>query len=319
MSLIAKLTPVNLQQEKEKFFNDSTYNPQFEYQETIPTNKLTFYGKPQTEVISKAKWVVEQTFAKHTEEELRSLRGPEAGAQEVERVIKTFLKTHQLEDRFQIVWSSSYVARTTITTDTIKLRLPADFRQEGLIGMTYHEIGTHALRRINYEQQPWFKQKNKFGFGLYLPTEEGLASMHGLIPQTFKLAYSSALKLLAVAEAQQGSFVDVWNLLSPYIQDKERRWLATFRQKRGLTDTSKPGGYSKDLAYFSGKIAVWRWLSQNNYDPTPLYFGKLGLEDVPKALQLNPDFTPKMPNFFTNDPNLYRERIEEIGHINRFA
>jgi hypothetical protein len=112
--------------------------------------------------------------------------------------------------------------------------------------------------------------------------------------------------------------VDVWNFLSTYVQDFERHWTIAFRQKRGLNDTSKPGGFSKDLAYFEGLVDTWHWLKKNDFDPTLLYWGKMALEDVDLARKMNPQFEPQLPLFVTKRFPEYQLAMKDIGDINQF-
>lgn len=316
MSFLTNLIPTNLNEEKAKFFADNLYNPQFTYAEEINQKQLNKYGKPSEKYLSIAKNILQKAYFERDEDDLFLMEGPHHTQKEVEEKIQTYLEIHDLEKRFRTVWSSSFVVRTSINQDTIKLRLPCDFRREGLLGMLYHEIGTHALRRLNYEQQPWYKRKEKHGFGDYLKTEEGLATLHFLIPHSFKLAFISALDYLTVSEAQDASFAETWNYLGKYVQDPNRRWMITLRKKRGLTDTSQPGGYTKDLVYFEGMVDVHKWLKKNNFDITSLYFGKLALEDATKAVALNPDFKPALPSFFAINPEKYAQEIKIIGETN---
>lgn len=319
MSTIQRLTPINLLEEKEKFFADMSYNPQFVYEEGLSVEELTKHGTPKSLYIELASAILEEAYRNRNEADLFMMEGKILSQQDVTHRIETFLEMHKLQDRFKLIWSQSFVSRASITTDTLKLRLPAEFRKEGLIGMLYHEIGTHAIRRINYEQQPWYKRKKKYGFSNYLLTEEGLATIHALVPHSFKLSYIPAIRYLAVEYAQEGSFAEVWEKLGRYIQDPERRWQVTFRQKRGMTDTSQPGGYSKDMVYFQGLVETWEWLRHNDFDPTDLYYGKLAAEDVEKAKELNPNYEPFLPSFFTLDPDAYKTQLEAIGYANHFT
>jgi hypothetical protein len=318
MSFLSNLIPTNLNEEKEKFFSDNSYNPQFIYENEVDKEKLYEHKKPTKKYLKLAEQILEKTYRNRNEHDLFMMEGPLVTQSYVEKTIKTFLHMHQLHKKFDIIWSSSFVSRTTINNNTIKLKLPVNFRKEGLLGMLYHEVGTHALRRINYEQQPWFKRKKRYGFSSYLKTEEGLATLHALIPHSHKSSFISAIRYLAVATAQKSSFAEVWKSLGKYVQDPERRWMITIRQKRGLTDTSKPGGFTKDLVYFQGMVEVWQWLKENDFDITNLYFGKMAKEDIDLALKLNPHFVPYLPSFFTLDQNKYADAINEIGEFNGF-
>lgn len=320
MNWLQKLTPINLVEEKEKFFSDQTYNPQFVYEKNTSDDFLKKQGFPQEAYSKLANQILKKTYYGRNEADLLLLEGKLLSQKEVTEKLTSFLSMHNLVQRFSIVWSSSFVSRASIDKDTIKLRSTAEFRERDTIGLIYHEIGTHALRRINYEKQPWYLKKNEYNLTTnYLRTEEGLAALHSLLPTNTKLAYSTAIRYAAVAYAQNHSFVELWNYLGQYIQNDETRWMVTFRQKRGLTDTKLPGGYTKDLVYFEGVITVWSWLAKNNFDPTRLYYGKIGLEDLAAAEEINPNFKPIMPSFYALNPKLYAEKMAAIGHENNFT
>jgi hypothetical protein len=235
----------------------------------------------------------------------------------VTQAIETFLKEHALDHRFSIVWSSDFMSRAAVSDDnTVKLRLPCAVREEDLDGLIYHEIGTHALRRINYEQQPWYKRKKYYGFAPYLKTEEGLATLHALFPKKEIYAYRAAIYYLAAYIAQEGSFLDVWRFVKQYLDDPEVAFTIAAKKKRGLMDTSKAGGYSKDYVYFEGFAETTRFLIEKDFPLKELYFGKMSWQDVDRARELNPDFQPILPNFYTTDPAAYKERVLEIARAN---
>lgn len=316
MKQIHHITPVNLLEEKTKFLLDDQYNPQFEYEDQIEKNSLLDYGLPTPALETHAFNLVKQAYARHDEKGLEELHGPILSQQESSKKIQQFLKLHNLENKIKLSWSATYVSRTSITAKTIKLRLPTKYRSLSLLGMIYHEIGTHALRRVNYEQQPWYKKKKKYNFTSYLETEEGLAGLHTLLPRTYQSAYNAALMYLLVSWAQQGSFSAVHQKLKTYINNPEKRWRLTYRVKRGLCDTSHPGGYTKDSLYLQGMVKVWQWLADHDFDPTRLYIGKCSLSNLDKAWEMNPDFQPQLPTFFSQKKSEYKKMIQKIGKEN---
>ncbi len=318
MSFLQSITPINLQEEKAKFFADQTYNPQFRYAEEIDQNQLAKYGFPQRVAKEHAAFILEKAYFNRTESDLTRLDGPIVSQQDATEKSLLFLKLHGLQNRYALSWSAAYVSRASIDASVLKLKSTAEFRRDNLMGMLYHEIGTHALRRVNYEQQPWFKKKTKFGFNDYLRTEEGLAGLHSLLPKINRLAYTFAIRYLAVEKAQQASFTEVWKFLTKYIDNPETRWMVAIRQKRGIKDTRMPGGYTKDIVYFEGVLDCWSWLKLNDCDITPLYYGKIAKEDADKAVKLNPDFKPQLPSFYYLKMEEYKEHIFEIGKVNEF-
>ncbi len=316
MNFLRLLTPINLQEEKERFFADNSYNPQFQYAGEIEEEKLAHYGVPQQNYLDLASSILEKAYHNKTETDLTKLEGKILTQQKVTEKIETFLSMHGLLERYTIQWSPALVARASIDATTLRLKTTAKYQEESVLGLLYHEIGTHALRQVNYEQQPWYKKKKKNGFSDYLRTEEGLAGLHSLLPKKNKLAYTSAIRYLTVKKAQDCSFVEVWNYLATYIDDLETRWMVCVKAKRGLKDTGKPGGYTKDLVYFEGILETWEWLKNHDFDIEPLYLGKLAAKDAEKARMLNPDFKPTLPTFFHLNKETYRDTLRTIGREN---
>lgn len=316
---LRQLIPTNIQEEREKFFSDFSYNPQFTYDEEINPD---FVGKydyliADPNVNELAFRIAKEALQFRNHADLQMMNGHALlSKKEVTEQIEAFLKLHDLEKDFRIVWTDAALVRTSITGDTILLHNTSEFRKYDLHGMLYHEIGTHALRRKNYEQQPWYRKKKKYGFRDYLLTEEGLATAHGLIPQKVLHAYKPAISYITCMIAHEHSFSETFHLLEEYISDPEARWKKIVRIKRGISDTSVPGGFMKDCLYFEGLVEVVRWLLDHDCNITPLYYGKLAYQDIDKALQLNPGFKPQLPIFYLSDRTAYAKSIKEIAEQN---
>jgi len=311
MKFLSQLIPVNLQEEKQKFFADTSYNPQFVYSEPVPEHKLTKYPEPPADLITLAEKIVSNHGVEAVDERNESL-GRTLSNSEVTEKATQFLKIHNLDKKIKIKWSATFITRATMNDEFLKLKTDAVFTEEDTASMMFHEIGTHALRRLNYEQQPWFLKKKKFGFSDYLETEEGLAVVHGLLAMPSKSLFNTAVRFLAVEKGLSMSFSELWQYLAPYFPDPERRWTAVIRQKRGVSDTRNPSLFMKDALYFSGSVKMARWLRENNFDLTGLYFGKIAAEDVEKAKDLNPGFLPKLPIFYLADKDKYISDVKEI-------
>lgn len=74
------------------------------------------------------------------------------------------------------------------------------------------------------------------------------------------------------------SFVDMYHSMAPFIDDKKRRFKFVLRVKRGFTDTSEPGGVSKDQCYLEGAIKILKL--RNQIDFKAMHSAKLAVEDV---------------------------------------
>jgi len=317
MGLIADLQPLNFLEEKEKFLQNPTYNPKFRYLRVFSEQELAKHGLPNQQYLPLAEKILATTFEKFSGQTLAQEQGEILDQKTVNFELTQFLKKHDnLDKKYRIIWAEDFVSRAAINSDTIKLRFPSTIHKEDLDGLIYHELGTHALRRVNYEQQPWFKKKNKYGFGSYLKTEEGLAVLHSLYPKKSPLAYIAAINFLATLKAQQASFLEVWQFINHYLEDDEKSFNLTFKKKRGLTDTSQPGGFTKDYVYFEGFVETTKFIIANNFPIKELYFGKIAYQDLDKAIALNKNFQPLLPDFYTTSPAQYRSRVLEIAKTN---
>jgi len=142
-----------------------------------------------------------------------------------------------------------------------------------------HEIGTHILRAENGLEQPFSIFYH--GFPGYLSTEEGLAVCNeerfGLLSNDDLRDY--AARAIAVQMCLTNGFSNIYKyLLGSFPKDVAFR-IAT-RAKRGLADTSRPGGCTKDYIYIDGYLKVKDFLEQGGQFNS-LYYGKLGIEHLP--------------------------------------
>lgn len=320
MLQLRNLLPANYLEEKEKFFSDRSYNPQFRYEVLPKQSYLQEYGKEYGSFSALAQEIIDQKYFNRSAKEVAEEGGNILGHDQVIGLCLKYLEENHLSGHYVIEWSDTPVSRASINHKQRQLTLKknAEFRECNTMGMLFHEIGTHALRQLNYEQQPWFKKKTEYGFSDYLATEEGLATVHTLLPFEDKSAYSSAIRYIASLYAQTHSFTELWKLLSAYIHEPELRWMITFRQKRGIADTSQPGGYTKDVIYFAGAMLVADWLQKHSFNLPSLYFGKIAVSDVEKAEKLSKGFSPLLPIFYTADKDKYAEQLDAIVQYNHF-
>jgi hypothetical protein len=314
------MTPLNLVEEKKKFFNKNCrYNPHFKYSDLITLRKRGKYGQPKPKFLKLAKKIVEQAFAEKTIEEIRQLEGEKITQTQAKTMLDDFLLKNKLKDIIEVAWSDQFIASCSYYKNQLKIQLPLQYHKNEFKATLYHELGTHAIRRLNYVQQPFFKQKNKYNFHNYLRTEEGLASLNSLVAKNFKLNYLGAVNYIGINVAQHNSFVKTFEYFMKYLNNKEKAWRRTVKHKRGLYDTSKPGGFTKDVVYFEGMIEIWDFLQKSDFDLEGLYYGKISYQDIEKARQLNPDYEVTLPSFMVINKKLYRQQIINIGRINHLT
>ena len=318
--IIQKLMPTNLEIEKRKWLFDHDYNPQFEYEEDVDDDDLTRHGEVSEEYVSTARYILSKILKTWPDDEayLSETEGSELTRAEVEQGIKSYLVRHNLLNQVNIIYTSKTASRTSVKGNTLIIRQPVSYRAQGLQGMLEHEIGVHILRRMNNDQQPWKGNRAQFDLHSYLETEEGLAVLHSNAIRGDKHLWFPALSYLAVYLAHRLSFSQLAKELQTYVTDAERLWSICLKVKRGLKDTSMPGGFTKNQVYLAGTIEVLRWLKKNHYDARPLYVGKVSTEDVQTALQNSALSLEELavPQLILNR-EWYKAQLEQIARDNK--
>lgn len=332
------MNPLNEASEKKKFFKSPDYNPVFRYAKNSPKVEKLFAKVEALELKdSIINRLLQQKFEKFkkTNAMIQNIGGDEFtffskeifGAPNkslVEHAYKILKKEPVKEedgiDSKQVVEAMKKVlddlglnswtvgikkmpasAAVRTAKKRVFVRKNSKFSNSFLKSLIVHEIGTHVFRAANGEQQPY----SIFRTGLpnYLMTEEGMAANaeemnHCLNINTMR---RYAGRVLAVYLALGTSFREVFNNLRKYFGDY-LAWRITLRVKRGLTDTSKPGAYTKDHLYFKGYYEVKKFLEKRGKTGlTTLYYGRIGLEHVPLMKKINglkePVLTPVSEGF----------------------
>ncbi len=143
-----------------------------------------------------------------------------------------------------------------------------------------HEVGTHVLRAVN-GKKTGFEALAKPNLAEYLDIEEGLAfyneEMVGVL-KDWDLR-KRAIYVWAIHLGENLSFRQLYDAVHALVT-KSNAFNIVYRVKRGLGDTSQPGIYPKDAAYFRGFRKV-RWhLRKKPYLYKLLYAGKISLDKV---------------------------------------
>mmetsp|Transcript_10298 Transcript_10298/g.10285 ORF Transcript_10298/g.10285 Transcript_10298/m.10285 type:complete len:120 (-) Transcript_10298:37-396(-) len=115
--------------------------------------------------------------------------------------------------------------------------------------------------------------------------------------------------------ASKMSFVDLFNDLEKFIDNPKRRFKCVARVKRGLIDTSEPGGLYKDQVYLEGAIQILR--ERKTTDFIGLYCGKLSLDDLKKQ-QIEKRLKKEgilLPKFMQNMEE-YMKALDVIATVN---
>lgn len=127
--------------------------------------------------------------------------------------------------------------------------------------------------------------------------------------------YKTALNYYVAYKASEMSFVELYNDIERYTDEPHTRFMHVLRVKRGMEDTSLPGGYYKDQVYLEGAVAILQ--DRKNLDFHGLYCGKISLEDLRKphiAKKMKKDELTIPP--YMKDMDKYMEALDIISAVN---
>jgi hypothetical protein len=197
------------------------------------------------------------------------------------RLVNSRLRQYNLLDWRVEVRTNISATNTDPANRVVNLRADLTYSMEEMKRLVVHEVDTHVLRAVNGYAQPY----RIFAVGAvpsYLMTEEGLAVVNeermGYIDSLRTRVF--AARVLAALSAHTQPFSTVYGELREYGFGHADAYTTTRRVKRGLADTSSPGGYIKDHAYLWGRVLVEEFVLSGG-DLSRLYVGKIALEHVP--------------------------------------
>ena len=202
------------------------------------------------------------------------------------------LERYGLHD-WQVSIRENLVARIAVGGKHVYLRDNALFPPRYIPALIAHEIETHVLTAENGDQQPYTLLRR--GCANYLDTQEGLAieNQNRFLSPHNEKRFDPARLILGTVYALEHSFADT----RAYLQEElghsaERALTKAIDIKRGLSDTSEAGAFTKGIVYFRGQRAIQEFLAQGG-DLKRLYIGKIALEDLDVIEQI-PGIKPPM-------------------------
>lgn len=320
LDIIKNITPLNLNEENEKFLqavhNNIAYNPQYCYTPNFHLKKIeeainqldfgnetidTIYRNYKRYLLNCIKMVSyvgdPETFTKmsieifgYPSEELK------------EKAIDIFAHNNAIiEDdtvydavylkdvfdreinKYHFKWDVKIVdnisSKVAVDPDkkTIFINNNVLFSENDVKRLLVHEFGTHVMRAENGSKQKYLIFQN--GFPKSIETEEGLATYNEwknnlLDIKTLKVY---AGRVLAVDLCLKNSFYESFMQLKNHFSEEECVRMIS-RVKRGLTDTSQKGAFTKDFVYLNGFYRVKDRINAEN--EKVLYSGIVGLDDL---------------------------------------
>jgi uncharacterized protein (TIGR02421 family) len=321
IKLLYHLRPINLESEKEKFFKNTSYNPQFEYPQ-LKFNPLELIDKlektkivgdsPLEKIFENKKQEIQnkimllesidestfsefsiKLFSKPSEEDVKicekklieidiiktptenSIYNAEDAKKSFEEVFEKYgLKNWKVKIKETMV--TNCVAGKN---NCLFLKRDAKFSKEGIESLIIHEIETHILTAENGKTQP-YEIFNR-GLANYLITQEGLA-MYNVEKQRhmpFDKNFGAIVHVISINKALKASFSEVYNDILKFSIPPETCFRVAVKAKRGFSDTSREGAFTKDYIYYKGYYQIKNFID-NGGDIKDLYIGKININDL---------------------------------------
>lgn len=260
------------------------------FPEEFTSASVELYGKPDDDMVKEALEYLDETSISYSQE-----KGTVTAQEVKERMDKVFadygLQNWEVKIKEDMV--SDAIAGKH---NRLFIRKDALFSEKRIENLIIHEIETHILTAENGKSQNF--ELFKRGFANYLETQEGLA-IYNILTQKHEEAknlYLSISLVYAVDLAMKHSFVEIFEKMLDIKIPPERAWRNALKVKRGLEDTSEPGGFTKDFLYYKGYKDIKQFAEQGDLIKD-LYRGKFNLKDLEIVLSMSgikePKYIPK--------------------------
>ena len=322
-SKLTDLVPINLDEEKRKFFEqDCNYNPQFIYNSENIKFKIP---NPDSKYLSLAMKIINNVINRYGSDSgfFKSF-GKRVTIDEFKQGFADYVNEQDLAEITKLKFTTTNLSNARFSYSkksgscTIVIGVPLYVRKDGIKDLLNHEIGTHFLRKLNEKYQPLFKKKRKLRLNDPLEFEEGLACLNSkyesaLHSKAPPYLFSTALRYVFGYYASTLSFADLFKFIAKYIVDPGKCWKECLRVKRGVKDTSIPGGMYKDQVYFKGAVEIL--MKRKEIDFELLYGAKINFKDYKRLKDHIFRSRIKLP-YFLKDIEKYHQALDRIAKVN---
>ncbi|XP_072925723.1 microtubule-associated tyrosine carboxypeptidase 1-like isoform X2 [Hemitrygon akajei] len=320
--LLVALRPMNVDKEKETFFKSNyTYNPQFEYSEPLSSSITSKYSVASDRFIEQAVRIMQSVVKMYGSYENfeEATGGAMLSKSKIWTCIRSYMRKEGCSGEVVVRLSDDLLSQAVMMVENCRPTLTinlAGARQHWLEGMLRHEIGTHYIRGVNNSHQPWHSAAGRKQYGLKPanPTEEGLASLNSVLYRKYPFLWRAALLYYTVFQASQMSFSQLFEDIAKFVMDPNTRWEYCVRAKRGQTDTSKTGCFSKDQVYLDGVLMLLRYRKTIDFKMLAA-LGKVSFEDVEHLKKCAILQNTRIPHFM-RDQARYLEQLHHITAVN---
>uniref|UniRef100_H0XRH0 Microtubule associated tyrosine carboxypeptidase 2 n=1 Tax=Otolemur garnettii TaxID=30611 RepID=H0XRH0_OTOGA len=323
--ILTAIKPTNLEKEKLRFFkSDYTYNPQFEYANSALSSVLAKHSNASDRFLKQSINIMELTLQKYGSYEKfeQATGGSLLSKPRIWSHVRKYMVKEGCLGEIVVHLTEDLLSRASMTVvngcPTLTINV-STAREHWLEGMLRHEIGTHYFRGMNNLQQPWnnWTGRKKHELKPNNPTEEGLASIHSVLFRKDPFLWRAALLYYTVYRASQMSFCELFKDIGKFVKDPNTRWDYCVRAKRGWTDTSRPGCFSKDQVYLDGILQILRYRDTIDFHLLTA-LGKVSYEDVDRLKGLAVTENLRVPHFL-QDHSRYMEHLEKIMEVNELT
>ena len=228
------------------------------------------FGQPDQKVIEEIQKI---SFVKTPRTVSRQI-----SSEELKIIFEEHLKKYYLSD-WRVILKKHLLTKCVVNKNKkILIKNHSRFNENRVQELLIHELDTHLLTSENGSRQKY--RLFNFGFANYLETQEGLA-MHNVVTQGHLYSEEKHKNILtkALFWAQRMSLAELFDHIKKEKLTDKSALNICFRVKRGLSDTSKPGAFTKDFCYYTGKRKIDEFLLKGG-DLADLYLGKFSVDDL---------------------------------------
>ncbi|MBU0767339.1 DUF1704 domain-containing protein [Patescibacteria group bacterium] len=239
------------------------------------------YGQPSSSILRAAEAALHHRIACDLPPPQNNLLNAERAKEMFEEILE-----HYVLDGWEVAIRKRLVADCTVGGKHIYIREGALFQLSHVKSLIAHEIETHVLTAENGDHQPFALFRR--GCANYLDTQEGLAihNQNQALSLYHEHRYNAPRNILGLEFGLTHSFAETRAYLEEEIGYSDRKAITqAITIKRGLSDTSENGGFTKGMVYFRGLRSIERFLEKGG-DLKRLYVGKIALEDLELVEQI---------------------------------
>lgn len=216
----------------------------------FPAKSASLFGNPSEELFNKATNIIKTIPFTRNEKKPKYLS---------EKEVRNILQEHLDQAGFigKLVFDDTIKNKASIQKSGEKFTINPKYKftKELLMGTIAHEIDVHLYRAIKGAKKPY--KIFSYGTANYIEIEEGLAVWNkARVLGHQQPVRNAAIMYIATYYNYYNSFDETYKSLIELGLTPQNAFRFAFRSKRGMSDTSKPGAYLKDMLYLTGYLKV---------------------------------------------------------------